>query len=241
MESEVYSNEVRFPVRDSALSGSLRAPGGLPARVVHRFDARLFQNFEARSISILFPIEDVGHVGLHHQLGAHDARARSDERHLPAHLPGRFHERIHLRVDTAALPRLGRVATIREAAGVSVVPDRDHVLKMCVRDDRADLQSRTRRALREFFGHPHIDFEKGRTIRLCQADAIRLTTGIFDHIQRMTILRDSVFVNQSSLPGESGGSDSTSAPAKSLSENFRLKILDRCPPVGQRGPRRRYR
>src|SRR6266542_7072795 len=120
------------------------APLAHPAVVQHGDDPALLEHFDARRVAVGLAVEDVGDTGIDDELGTHHARRGADEYHLVAHAPRCLDERVHLRVDAAAAPGHGRVAPVREAAGVAVVADREHVLELLVGDHRPDLEPHAR-------------------------------------------------------------------------------------------------
>src|SRR5207244_3367972 len=127
-----------------------------PPVVQDRDHAALLQHLDARRVTVRLAIEHVRYARVDDELGAHHAGRRTDEHDLVARVPRRLDERVHLGVNAPAAPRHRRVALVRQAARVAVVPDREHVLEHLVRDDRAYLEARARGALRQLLGHPHI-------------------------------------------------------------------------------------
>ena len=96
---------------------------------MNRRDTRRLQDGDPGGVPVPLSEEDMGHPSLHHELRAHHAGARRDERHLVRKGTRRLDEGIHLRVDAPAATRLGRIALVRESTGIPVVPDRHDVFR----------------------------------------------------------------------------------------------------------------
>src|SRR5207245_11161282 len=118
---------------------SLSPPFGYPLVVQHRRHTAFLQDFDSRRIAIRFAIEHVRDARIDDQLGAHHTGRRTHEHHLVPDVSRRLHQRVHLGVNTPAITRDGRVALIRQATRVAVVPDRQNVFQQLIGYHGPDL------------------------------------------------------------------------------------------------------
>src|SRR3981081_4001995 len=135
-------------------------------------DTALAQDVAAGGVAMRVAVVDAHDIRVDDHLGAHNARRGADKHDLSRQLRAGLDERVLLRMNTPARPRLSRVAPVGASSRVAVVADAKDLRQIAGCDHAADLQARACRPLRELFGHAHVDVCErdaiGRWIVLCQ-------------------------------------------------------------------------
>ena len=182
-----------------AAAGGLLTPGVSPPNIVYGRHPTRFQDVQPIGLPIRLPVIDVGDVCLDEKLRTHDTGAGRHKRHLAPQMSVGFHNGILLGVNAPAGPWGFRITAVRKASRVPVVTQGNHVLQCTVGDYGSDLQSVTGASLGQLIRHPHVDFKDGTPLNLI-AGHLRIG-GVRLNVQRMGVLRDTVFEKDGHAPG----------------------------------------